>query len=261
MRWELLFSLYGGLHKEDYHYMRTRPFLLQPIYQGGPLNSLERYFRNELKQYREENKEFDEFLNDIKNVIFARELDYCENILLFIDGEPKVNWVCTKNSLFSIFVKLFNYDFSAEQAVNHICECYQVYKHIMTTEYKLDKEYKIYQKKTRWDGSTRDYININLTPNDQLDNGDYYWVNVDFCSLQDSNQNKEHLCDTEINIRCGRDIFNDALALFNNYQNGNPLNQKILAVLIKGLLNRRIIRKPIKMDYGHSMMDFYIINE
>ena len=130
--------------------MRTRPFLLQPVYRGGPLNRIEEFFCSQLKKYRENNKVFNEFLNDIRDVIIARKLDYCGNILLFIVGQPRGNWVCAGRSFFSMFIKLFNYDFSDEQAVDYIENCYQVYKRIMTTDYTLDKEYTVYQKRSRW---------------------------------------------------------------------------------------------------------------
>ena len=45
---------------------RTRPFLLPPIYHGGPLSWMEKYFMGRLKVFRDENTDFNEYLKEVE---------------------------------------------------------------------------------------------------------------------------------------------------------------------------------------------------
>ena len=215
---------------------RTRPFILEPVYHGAPASWSEKYFQGKLKEYRQHHPEFDEYLINIEKEIESRKLDYCKNILLFAKGSAKTNWVSPARSLLRMLIKFYNYDFSARQTVDYIEECHDIYEFLMNNKYKLGKEYKIYSQPCTWDGNTRDFIELSLDPVSQSDDWDaYFWVNINFCSLQIVDLDKDDFCDTKIKIRSGRDIYDDALSLFDSFQ-GSKFRHKCLDTAISELI-------------------------
>ena len=240
---------------------RTRPFLLEPVYHGAPTSCTQKYFNSKLKQYRKDHPEFDEYLINVKNEIKNRELTYCKNILSFLDCEAIANWITPVRSFFRMFIKFYNYDFSAKQTVDYIEKCHDVYEFLMNNKYKLSKDYKIYSKSCTWDNNTRDFIELSLDPVNQSDDwDDYFWVTINFCSLQIVDLDKNHFCDTEIKIRSGRDIYDDALTLFDLYQ-GCKFLHKCLDTAISELIKHRIINKPDKVINSFTTALFYKINK
>ena len=238
---------------------RARPFLLEPVYHGAPLSWVQKYFRGRLHSFRKENAEFDEFLNGIEKEINERQLDYCGNILLFLNGEAEPNWISPKNSLFKMFIKLYNYDFSSKQAVDYIEKCHETYLFLIDNKLKLSNEYSVYSKRNRWDGSTIDYLEISLSPiKETKDWDDYYFIDLVFGSYQEHNRDLDYSCNLEIHIKSGREIYEDSLKLFDYYQGNKYLNQ-VLQFAISELLKKKIITGPHKIDYGHTVIDYYPI--
>lgn len=239
---------------------RTRPLLLEPIYHGAPMSWVQNYFRGKLSGFRKNNPEFDGFLKGIEKIITTRKLSYCNNILLFLKGEAEANWVSPKNSLFRMFIKLFNYDFSSRQAVDYIEKCHDVYLFLLNNELELSNQYEVFSKRNRWDGNTIDFLEISLSPIEETkDIDDYYFIDLIFASYQERGRDVDCLCDTEIIIRSGRDIYEDSLKLFDYYQ-GNKYLNSVLSFATKELLNKKIISGPTPMDYGHTIIDYYSIN-
>lgn len=240
---------------------RTRPFLEEPVYHGAPISWATKYFRSKLEEYRQANPLFDEYLNKIREEIEGRELSYCKNILLFLKGEAKVNWISPSKSIFRTFIKLFNYDFSAKQTVDYIEKCHRVYDHLLNNELKASNEYSIFAKTCSWDGNTRDFVELSLVPAKYPDNFDnYYWIDVTFCSLQESLGGVDFFGDNEIELKSGKAIHEDALSLFDYYQGSKFLN-KCLEFAISELTKYRIIDKPAKVTYEHTDALFYRINK
>ena len=115
-----------------------------------------------MSELRKENKEFDSFLIGIEQEIRERKITYCDNILLFISGGAKVNWVTPKKSFFRTLIKLYNYDFSPKQAVYHIERCYSNYQKLLNDEFEMDNDYELFTARIRWDSSMKDFVKINF---------------------------------------------------------------------------------------------------
>ena len=240
---------------------RTRPFLLAPIYHGAPASGSQKYFQSRLRRYREDHLAFDEYLIGIANEIRKRELTYCENILLFINGEAKTNWISPTKSLFITLIKFFNYDFSAKQTVDYIEKCHAIYEFLMDNTYELSNEYSIFSKSCSWDNNTRDFVRLYLDPiNKPKDWDEHFWIDISFCSLQIDNWDPDDFCDTEIKIRSGGNIYEDALCLFDYYQ-GSKFRHKCLNTAITELIKHRVINKPDKVIKSFVTALFYKINK
>lgn len=240
---------------------RTRPFLLEPVYHGAPISWAEKFFRERLKQYRANHPEFDEYLTNVSNEIKSRKLTYCENLLLFLNGEAKTNWISPRKSLFRLFIKFFNYDFSAKQTVDYIERCHATYEFLLKGEYELSSEYKIFSKTCNWDNNTRDFVKISLVPTKSpKDWDDYYWIDITFCSLQEMECEPDFFCDTEIKISSGREIYDDTLCLFEHFQ-GCKLSHKCLDFAISELIKYKVINEPSKITNRFTTLLFYKINK
>ena len=238
---------------------RTRPFLLEPVYHGAPASWSEKYFQGKLKEYRDNNPKFDEYLKEIENVLRQKKLLYYRNILHFLEGDAKTNWVSPTNSLLRTFIRFFNYDFSAKQTVDYINKSHQAYVQLLDSEYTLFKEYEIVSKRCRWDGNTRDFINVKLKPIKEPNyRDDYYWIDISFCSLQEMGGDPDCFGDTEITIRSGRSIYKDALYLFDYYQ-GSKFLHKCLDFAISKMITNNLIERPVEMNYMYFKAQFYAI--
>ena len=236
---------------------RTRPFLLQPVFYGVPISWVDGYFKSYISNFRKNNPEFDEFLKEMKEEISLRQLDYCSNILLFLDGKTKPNWVSPKNSMFRLFIKLYNYDWSGKQAVDYIDRCHETYLSLKREKLKLGEEYDVFMQRSRWDGVDREALTIDIEPINR-DNNDYY-LKLIFSSLQ-NDTSFDSLCDTDITMMSSRELYEDALILFDYYQGYSYLN-KVLEFAIKEMINKRIIKPPIKMTYrGGYTLSYYPIH-
>lgn len=228
---------------------RTRPFLLPPIYHGGPLSWIEKYFRGRLKVFRDENPDFNEYLKEVEQEINDRKLSFCENILLFLQGKTKPNWVCTKKSLLHMFVKLYNYDFSASQTVDYIGKCHNAYNYLLKTELKLSNEYSISIINTRWDFSARDCLKITLSPVIEPNNSDdSFFIRVNLCSITERDTDVDYQSDTKVELIADKEIYEDALILFDYYQ-GNKYLNNALKFVIDSLIKYGVIRKVEHLEY------------
>ena len=240
---------------------RTRPFLEEPVYNGVPASWAAKFLQSKLRKYRECNPLFDEYLNNTYEEIKGRGLAYCDNILLFLEGNAKPNWITPSKSLLRTFIKLFNYDLSSKQTVDYIEKCHDAYEFLLNNELKVSNEYSVFAKSCSWDNNTRDFIKLSLEPVKTSKNyDDSYWINIAFCSLQDSLGDPDFFGDTEIELKCGKAIYQDTLSLFDYYQGSKFLN-KCLQFAISELIERCVIDKPVKVAYGFTTALFYGINK
>lgn len=236
---------------------RLRPLLLKPVFHGAPISWARKFFQQQLEKYRQANPDFDSFLKGVEQIIWDRYEPYYFNILKFLRGEAETNWVSPSNSLLEMFVKLYNYDFSSRQAVNYIKTCHKIYDYLLSNKLKLANEYQIITKTCRWDGISRDFLDVDLVPASKLENqDDYYWIHITFCPLQGIEDSPDDFNDTEIELRSGRDIYEDALCLFDRYQGSRFFNQ-CLDLAIVELLKHNLVSKPIKIDYTSFKYLFY----
>ena len=234
----------------------NRPLIKEPIYHGCPISWSEKYFQGKVKEYRKENKEFDIFLNELKEEILKRNINYCYNILEFINGNAKSNWVSPKDSLFRMLIKLYNSNKSVSQVIDYIEKCYITYQTLLNYEYEMLDEYEVFKDKSRWDSSIKDFIKLYLS------NKKEYKILVKFCSLQiiesDHPYNGYPLCDSEVSIISNESIYEDALKLF-DYYNGNHFNKRIINITISKLIKNNIIDKPVKIKNAYSCCLLYQI--
>lgn len=247
---------------------RERPFLEEPVFHGCPISCSETYFQQKVKEFRKTNKDFDSFLVGIRQEILLRKITYCDNILLFINGGAKTNWVSPKKSLFRILIKLYNYDFSAKQAVDHIEKCYLKYQRMLNDDFEMSNEYELFTARVRWDSSIRDFVKLSLSPKrkDPLVL-EPYWMRITFCSMQiergDCPYNDYPDGDNKIDLVADESIYEEALQLF-DYYNGNRFAIKIMDTAIKELIKNKIIsKKPDEAvsEYSKTRLFIYQVNE
>ena len=153
---------------------RTRPILEVPVYSGVPASWATKFLQSKLKKYRECNPLFDEYLNNTYEEIKGRNLSYCDNILLLLEGDAKPTWITPSKSILRTIIKLFNYDLSSKQTVDYIEKCHDAYEFLLNNELKVSKEYSVFAKSCSWDNNTRDFIKLSLEPVKTSKN--YYWV-------------------------------------------------------------------------------------
>ena len=131
----------------------------------------------------------------------------------------------------------------------------------MSNDYELSEEYKIFSKACCWDNNTRDFIHLYLDPiNKPKDLDDYFWVEISFCSLQINDLGPDDFCDTEIKLVSGRNIYQDALCLFEYYQ-GSRFSHKCLNIAISELTKHHVIDKPNRVIKSFVAAFFYRINK
>ena len=237
---------------------RTRPFIVRPIIHCAPTNRAKEYIRSCFKRFRNNNPEFDEFLKELKEEIVTKKQNQYKNILRMLNDDLETNWYTPKKSLFSMLIKLYNYDFSASQALEYIDKCYEKYQYLLNDNLKLDDEYEVFVKRSRWDGSSRDFINISLSPKkDPADWDEHYYIDISMCSLE-TDDDVDYMCDTEVNIRSRVEIYEDALMLFAYYQ-GNEYFNKLYRFAVDELIKNKILRRPLKVDYGHTVATQYVV--
>ena len=204
-------------------------------------------FQGKVSEFRKTNKEFDLFLIGIEQEIKKRKITHCDNILLLINGGAKVNWISPKKSLFRTLIKLYNYDFSPKQAVDHIEQCYTRYQRLLNDELEMGNDYEIFTARIRWDSSVKDFVKLTLSPKrkDPLIL-EPYWIRVSFCSMQiersDCPYNDYPDDDNKIDLIADESTYEDALSLF-DYCNGNRFSRRIMDITIGKLIENKIISK------------------
>ena len=196
---------------------RTRELISKPMYSGAPLHWIDKYFKGQLKKFRSEHIEFDIFLKQLGDHLQANKDDYLNNLKRFINNDPVPNWVSPRDCMFNTLVKLFNLDLSPAQAYEYIQECLVKFKEMEKTEFRFYEKYDVLTKRSRWDGKQRKWIKISISPV----NHDNFWFSLTLESLQiddDFNDMKVH-DDVEITLHTSEEKYQDALLLFEFYQN------------------------------------------
>lgn len=240
---------------------RTRPYIEEPVFHGCPISWARKYFQGQVEKYRKNYREFDAFLQEIKEDIQKRNIKYCDNILQLIDGKAQTNWVSPRKSLFRQLLKLYNYDFSGKQAVDYIERCYTSYQRLVNDVLLMGNEYEIFTARTIWDSSIRDFVKLSLCPKQKNPlELEPYFINVTFCSLQiDSGTypyNPGLSSDNKISLVADNQTFEDALYLF-DYYNGNHFVKRIIEITISELSKNKIIEKQCEYKNKYSKSAVY----
>lgn len=235
---------------------RTREWIRKPVFHGAPISWAQKYFQGRLEKFRKDHKQFDEFLIKINKLIKAENNSDLQNIEKFIDGDGEVNWISPRQSLFDIFIKLFNLCLSPKQAFNYIVECHSIYKKMSNMDYQLCGGVELSIRRSNWDGKESKFISFSVKPKKESIDFDYeYWFDITV-SLKII---EEHLNDikTHINqfdLRWQDEKLEDTLMLFEYYQNKGLL-RKVFEAGIEELKEKGIIK-----EVGQEMSYSFIIH-
>ena len=233
---------------------RKRPFLDKPVVYGCLIGHANSFFTNIFINFRKEHKEFDEFLNDIKSIIEKEDLSYIDNILKFLSNKPQTNWISTRDSLFAAFTRIYNYDYSAQQAVKYIKQCHSIYDELLNDDYKVSNHYETSIKRALWDGVVREFIDITVSSHK---NNDYFY-RLTLSSLQVDGQSFD--VDNMVYFSHDKTIYDDALMLF-DHQQGDKLFNKVKNITLSKLVEQHIMVPKYEYTfYGHKAVGYRIDN-
>lgn len=243
---------------------RTREWIEKPVFYGAPLSWVKEYFQGRLIDFRRKHHEFDEFLNELGELLEKENNQDYRNIIRFIKGDTEPNWVTSNRSLFNIMIKLYNLCLSPKQAYEYIKECQRIYRTMVDNIYELDDSFKISIRRSRWNGKARKFINCSLSPKNKINDRDYYWwFDIAFSDfVYDDHFNDIDLqCDVSVEIRSGKDIFKDALSLF-DYHQRKEFRRKLFYKAIDEFLNEGILKnkKEVKIDFLKDYASEYNID-
>ena len=244
---------------------RKREWIHKFTYSGAPILWANVYFNNRLKAFREEHQEFDIFLNELGILIKEENKEYYSNILKFIDGKSQTNWISTSNSLLDMFIKLYNLCLSPRQALNYIKKCYKAYRYMNKLTYQLPETYEVLIKRSNYDGKARKFINLYVSyeRKDKLE-AERFWFDVTIESLI-INCDGWDICtrpDIDVKIKGDKELYEDALMLFEYHQNKTFLKTKIFDFVLKGLIDKGAFIYQKKKHYKcHIDGDLYKVPE
>ena len=192
---------------------RKREWIQKPQYCGCPISWATKFFQGKLFAFRKEHPQFDAFLKEIGEMIKDKKSRGYQKLIKFINGEPETNWVCTNNSIFSVFVDLFNLCLSPKQAVKYIQKCHQVYLKMLLDKYSLYKEYEIELFRSHYDGVAKKHVKAYVLPN----NKENYSYRITISPLQLDFNDLILSSNVEIKLLSSDPIYQYALSLFEYY--------------------------------------------
>ena len=141
---------------------RTREIIYKKNFHPGPTLKLEENSRQYLKDFREEHKQFDEFLIGLGELLKAENNDEYSNLIKFIDGEPKANWIVPRDTMMDALIKLYNLCLSPKQAFEYIKECNDLYIGLEASDYELCGSAELSVRKERGEEKESKYLNFSV---------------------------------------------------------------------------------------------------
>lgn len=241
---------------------RTREIIYKKHFYHGPTWKLEENFRQHLVDFREEHKQFDEFLIGLGEILKAENNDEYSNLIKFIDGKPRGNWVASKISMITALIKLYNLCLSPKQAFEYIKECNDLYKEMCLCDYVLTGSTELFIVEHRDEESKCLTFTVVQVARQYSDTLEHIPVSITIAF---------RLREFEM-ITCTNDILSyflgilkfethsnsekamDALLLFDNYQNNRGLLKYIFMSGIIQLEERGIIWETSRKLDGHSIV-------
>ena len=94
----------------------------------------------------------------------AENNDEYSNLIKFIDGKPRGNWVASKISMITVFIKLYNLCLSPLQAYEYIKECLALYEEMLAEDYHSQIDF-LNIGANPYDGKKDKIINIEIYAN------------------------------------------------------------------------------------------------
>ena len=141
--------------------------------------------------------------------------------------------------------------------------CYKKgYVYLNNDSLKISNEYNVIQKNNTWDRKLSKYIDINVSPIElPKDFDDQYFINLVIGATEKSCFTSGNIMgDVSVNMRSSRDIYEDAMWLFEYYQ-GCPYLNKVLEFTIRELKKKKIIIRTSIKDYGHTIRTIYVFRK
>lgn len=250
---------------------RSRELLTKPSFSGVPISWATKYLNGRVKKFREEHHEFDSYLKEVENLIKKENLHYLDNLILFLTYKGESNWISPKDSIFDLFIKLFNYDLSPKQTLYYIKKAYEIYVFLTKNTYILDNEYEVSNERSRWGSKIRRFIKVYLKPLHKLkeDNSGYYFsIKFGSLSIDDPINDFSVKVDTSIEVISNNEFIKDSLVLFEHYQYKefytNLFNFTIKELTSKGIIKELSVKEyvgylghryRIKGDIGYNKID------
>ena len=240
---------------------RKREWIHKPIFSGGPASFAQKYFREILSEFRNEHKEFGEFLFEIGKLLKAENKDDFKNIEKFIDNEAEVNWIAPNNSLFDVFIKLFNLCLSPKQALLYINECLIRYKTMMDVDFHLDlnEEPTFIIGISNRNGKVCKMIRFIVEPKLDEANLEYHFEIATSLDVVEDRKNDVTSHVDDFSLKCQDEKTNDALMLF-EYHQDRGLLRKVFDAGIKELESKNIIRETNQRHSGIWTIHHYEAN-
>ncbi len=199
------------------------------------------YFKYFFWWYQRTQKKFCDYLLEINELLKKEHNNDYSNLVMFTEGNPNTNWVSYRGSLFDIFNKMYEEGLTSIKAIKYIKECNLLHKEIINSDYELDKEYKITNRKSKIDGRVKTFIICRIKPT-KLKTKYEYWFEITSGSLI---ININHIDinafgDIEIEAKYEDAIIDDCLSLFECSSNSS-FYKKIFFDAIKELKSKNII--------------------
>ena len=212
---------------------RKREWIHKPVYGCGPLNNMKNYFRRRLQEFREEHKEFDEFLVGLHALLKKEPDPDYKNLCLFLEGEAEVNWITPKRGcMFDAFIKLFNLCLSPRQAYKYIKECHKWYLFMLKAEYIPSSEIEVCVEEKGNPIKKTTYLEFDIKPKrEPICQGFYYEFRVK--KPLKTAETKIGFDDDCVSMLFGNEKLKDALMLFAYYQNKNPVERAVAYIIKK----------------------------
>ena len=240
--------------------MEKRELIEKPKYYGAPMSWVENYFQGSLRSFRQKHQQFDLLLIELGRLLKASNKNVYKNLIKFIDGEAEPNWISPTHSMFTVFIKLYNYHLSAEEAFDYIEECNKVYYEMYHAEYEFERVSDYSIRHSRWDGNPKDFLEVVVIPKKEIENEDKrYWFDVTTSSLV-SDEYVMYMPDVKIEARGKKDsLLEDTLCLLENYQH-RILYKKVFDAAIDGLIDKGIFVLDDEYEkYDNKFRQFKVV--
>ena len=232
---------------------RKREFIEKPLILGVPPSRATEYLQGRLSIFRKEHSDFDEFLKKVRIHLKNSKEAYYENLIKFLDGKSEANWISPRGTIFDTMIKIYNRCLSPKQAFEYIEKSRKLYTRMTSIDYELDNSFNIYTKTSRWDRKERKFIDCTLLSNKNPVNPEYSWsfdiTFSDFIVVDSINDITAH-ADISIEVVSHKNIYKDAFALFDNYQN-REFKRKLLDSTISAFISNGVIKSKEKIQIEH----------
>ncbi len=241
--------LKNQLLKEEYSKFG---WLTRPVHGSLQAEYHKNYFKHLFSWYKKTQKDFCNFLVDINYLLKQENNNDYLNLIMFLEGNPNVDWISYKGSLFDVFSRMFENKKTPLMTVEYIKECNAIHKAIINSNYKLSDEYIISNKISAWDGRIKTFITCQFKPTKPVFNYDFFFeISSGSLIIDDKNSDITASKDISIEVKSKEDIIDDSLSLFECSSN-NPFYKKLFWDAIEQLALIPCMNRGIYHSFAHG---------